>query len=401
MGLFNQFPFTNYHGLNLDWMINKITENAKSITETNKNLEETNNNISDLSNTVNAIPGVSPTPSIITVGKTGCLFTKISDAVEHAKTYCTNDNRVLIVVAPGNYSDHINLAPNPGIDMIGYGAVITSDGTPYPECALYTAGKGTFAGIEFVNSSSYAVHVEVQGLSDIIAGNLTFIDCVFRSVNNFGLGVGMGSPMSLICKNCYFYTNSGYHCLYIHNKPTADNPCTAEFDNCNFSLGGGGVAQIDDAANLAGIGNNAYLILTFTNCKAYLDAQNWLRFRYQSDGDDYPAIKQGTNIILRGCYNNNIASLTYYDDQTVTVFSIYSRTLGNQYMSVLTTDRLNRSYNINSVENITLAGVTTSNLVFANSGSSSAVSADLSSNAQDTYTGYTVYKISPTKMQTN
>ena len=401
MGLFNQFPFTNFHEMNLDWMINQINENAKNISITNNNLENTNNNVSELTNRIDAIPPATTTPSIITVGANGCRFSKISDAVEHAKTYCTVDNRVLILVAPGNYIDHINLAPNPGIDMIGYGAVITSDGTPYPECALYTAGKGTFVGLEFVNSSSYAVHVEVQGLSNIIGGSLTFTDCVFRSVNNFGLGVGMGSPMNLICKNCYFNTNPGYQCLYIHNKPTADNDCTAVFDNCDFSLGGGGVAQIDDAANLAGNGNNAHLILTFTNCKAYLDAQNWMRFRYQSDSDDYPAVKQGTNIVLRGCYNNNIASLSYYDEQMIVVFSQYCKTAGSQYMCVVTNDRLNRSFNINSVDSIVLAGVTASNLVFSNSGNSSAISADLSNNVQDTYTGYTAYKISPTKMQTN
>ena len=401
MGLFNQFPFTNFHEMNLDWMINQINENSKNITTTNANLAKTDNNVSVLTNRIDAIPEATTTPSIITVGANGCRFSKISDAVEHAKTYCTPDNRVLIVIAPGNYVDHVNLAPNPGIDMIGYGAVITSDGTPYPECALYTAGKGTFVGLEFVNSTSYSVHVEVQGLTGIKTGNLTFIDCIFRSTNKSGLGVGMGFPMNLICKNCYFITNPGYQCLYIHNRPSADNPCTATFDNCNFALGGAGAALVDDAANMANAGTKAELYLTFTNCTAYLDAQNWMRFRYQNGNDDYPAIKQGTNIKLRGCHGNNIASLSYYDEQQLTVFSQYCKTGNNQYMTVLTTDRLNKSYNINSVASITLAYVTASDPVFSNSGNSSAVTVNMSDTAQDTYTGYTIYKISPTNKQTN
>ena len=35
MGLFNQFPFTNFHELNLDWLINTVkTEEAKTAENT-------------------------------------------------------------------------------------------------------------------------------------------------------------------------------------------------------------------------------------------------------------------------------------------------------------------------------------------------------------------------------
>ena len=47
MGLFNQFPFTNFHEMNLDWLINEVKTNEKGIYDNKTNIEKINKEIAE------------------------------------------------------------------------------------------------------------------------------------------------------------------------------------------------------------------------------------------------------------------------------------------------------------------------------------------------------------------
>ena len=59
---------------------------------------------------------------VLNVSKDNEGFNSIGDAVAFAENYCTEENRVLIEIGPGEYREAITLLGNPGIDMVGAGA---------------------------------------------------------------------------------------------------------------------------------------------------------------------------------------------------------------------------------------------------------------------------------------
>lgn len=322
MAWYNQFPWTDFHQLNLDWIIKEIKTNSDNIAQNDADIERLVALIDNIS------PGLSQS-NYVTVGKAGAMFTDINSAVDFVKKYCSQSNRVAIVIYPGEYIADIDLAPNPGIDMIGIGKpVITSASTGYPHTALYTAGQGYFEGIEFVGTVAYGVHVEVQGLSGNMAGYTTFRNCRFTSPNGSGLGAGIGLGNYLACYDCEFSSPTGQYGLYLHQYPGADSPVTATFVSCNFALSGSGVARIDDAANNYG-GHSAPLVITFKDCISYNGAENIIEF-HKTDSEVYNGIYYGSNITLRSCEGNTHPALEHYINETYLQWATCS-SLGTTY----------------------------------------------------------------------
>lgn len=313
------FPWTDFRGVNLDWIINqlkgftsKINANTSAISAESAARASAD---SELQRQLNSIPGVAPYPTIITVAKSGGQYNTINAAINHAKTYAKNTNRVAIVIDGGTYIEDIDLIPNPGIDLFGFGTTIQSASTGYPHTALYTAGQGFFRGITFVGTSTYAVHVEVQGHEGQTSGLTLFDNCQFYATANSALGAGLGQYCSMRCKNCLFNTPAGVYGAYVHNYPGADSPVTCEFDNCNFSTGGGGALKIDDSASMFSPGSVASMVISIRNCTAYTDGANIVEFRKTNDGVTYKGVLTGTNIFFRDCHGNNADSLTYMQGQ--------------------------------------------------------------------------------------
>lgn len=52
MGLFNQFPFTNFHEMNLDWIINQIKNNTNDIKTNSDNIKTNTENIEKIENEI-------------------------------------------------------------------------------------------------------------------------------------------------------------------------------------------------------------------------------------------------------------------------------------------------------------------------------------------------------------
>lgn len=322
MAWYNQFPWTNFHELNLDWVMKQIQQNQNNI----------NLILSQIGDSSGGEGGTGTLQlNVLTVGKSNAMFTTINKAIEHARSYCNSvNNRVVIVVYPGTYNEDITLVPNPGIDMVGLGRPkIVSTNSGYPQTSLYTAGEGYFQGLEFVaNGSTYGVHVEVQDVAGLSGGNIVFESCRFTNTNGSGIGAGLGMGNNLICNNCEFSCDAGAYGAYVHNYPGKDDAVSAVFTNCNFAMGSGGCIRLDDAAKIYG-SNVAPLYVTFFGCSVNTGVQV-IDFRYSSYTDTYNGVYLGSNISMVNCGNCNHPALLYYVNETYYQWTVTS-TLSNTY----------------------------------------------------------------------
>ena len=253
--MWDMFPYTDLHNLNLDWIITEVKKVSETTALTSAQIEVLNSSVDRLKKIVdydapliaqildelnkNGIH-IETQPSFITVGKRGCMYTTINDAVSAARAYCSTTNRVAIQIYPGAYTESINLAPNPGIDLIGIGdvTIIKPTETKYPNMCLFTAGQGTFSDLTFKNNDAnapYCVHYEVQGLEDYCRNTkCEFINCTFyNTATGTGVGCGGGCTDTLSFINCIFRSISG-SAGYFHNHPTLTQHFELILKNCYF-----------------------------------------------------------------------------------------------------------------------------------------------------------------------
>lgn len=259
-------------------------------------LADTNERIDDL---------VEESSRILVVG-TGAQFSTINEAITEARTFCTPTQRALIFVLPGDYNEQIILRPNPGIDIVGYGARIKGQYS-YPNCCLYTNGKGTFVGLYFENNyeNAYAVHIERD--TDDTAGAMKFYDCDFVSMQYHGLGCGMTGGSELHLRGCRFYSYSNVEnsaALYLHNSQDSNQSTqTIYVVNCWFESRTFDV-RIDDACNIHG-GTNSPLRCYFFNTAGSSYKVRFFNASYSvANASHY---QPGPNVTLRGGGNADIA----------------------------------------------------------------------------------------------
>ena len=193
MGFFKNFPYTNFHEMNLDWVLKEI-ENLKKYIENytavnrvayagiwditkqypqwalvtsgdstylsskpvpvgvaidnteywilladlDPRIAGIIQNLSVLNNQVTVLPTATST-KFFTVNKNGgAMYTTISEAVNAAKQIATKTDRVVVCVYTSDYEEQIELLGNPGIDIVGIGKVTVHGTEAYPNSTLHT-----------------------------------------------------------------------------------------------------------------------------------------------------------------------------------------------------------------------------------------------------------------------
>lgn len=236
---FNIWPYTNIHELNLDWILQKVKDNE--------------NNIKTLFSEVAEIGGsqvLEPSHVFVVQQNNSKYYNTINEAITEARKVCSASRRALIVVLGGTYWESINLAPNPGIDIIGYNAEVRApEGTQYPNTALYTCGTGFFSGLSLyaTQGSAYSLHYEVQSYEGVVDRATTvFNDCTFNGVSDNGTysaGIGGGVADKLYFYNCRFESSGS--AIYCHNHPTGYSRFDMFFFGCSINGWSGFAFSID------------------------------------------------------------------------------------------------------------------------------------------------------------
>lgn len=319
--MWDNFPYTDLHNLNLDWIITEVKKVSESSALNTAQIAVLNSAADRLEKIVdynapliaqildelnkNGIH-IETQPSFITVGKRGCMYTSINDAVSAARTYCSTNNRVAIQIYPGVYTESINLAPNPGIDLIGIGdvTIIKPTETTYPNMCLFTAGQGTFSGLTFKNNDAnapYCVHYEVQGLEDSCRyTKCEFINCTFyNTATGTGIGAGGGCSDTLRFINCTFRSISGVS-AYFHNHPVNSEQFELTLKNCYFE-------SVANYAMTVDCYKKGYFII-IANGNAYYPEGKTLTLNTLSALGATPSVTHyvpsDSYIVFRGCGGN-------------------------------------------------------------------------------------------------
>lgn len=249
---------------------------------------------------------------VLNVSKDNEEFNSIGDAVLFAEKYCTEKNRVLIKIGPGEYYESIILLGNPGIDMVGAGieeTFIVSDAS-YPNAALFTTGEGYFEDISFksIVNDTYAVHIEA--ITNPKSGTISFVNCRFFGSNHAALGAGLGNGITLYFDGCEFVSDfNGVCSFYLHNHPLEYGIEYVIAKNCEF-INYGGIATIvvHNVNHLAYPDNYAesQMFLSFENC--YVD--NNVMFEDKYGCFDYLPTN-GDIQLLESSQGNNIEGLNF------------------------------------------------------------------------------------------
>lgn len=320
--MLENFPYTDLHNLNLDWIICKMKEVSESSKLTAEQITALQSSVKRLENITsydapliaqildelnkNGIH-IETQPAYITVGKRGCMYTTINDAVNAAKAYCTISNRVAIQIYPGTYTESINLAPNPGIDLMGVGdvTIIKPTDTLYPNMCLFTAGQGKFSGLTFKNNDAnapYCVHYEVQTLEDNCRNTTCeFINCTFyNTATGSGVGCGGGCTDTLRFISCTFRAVSGT-AAYFHNHPVNAEQFELTLKNCYFE-------SVSNTALTIDCYSKGYFVLSATS-NGYYPAQKTLKLNTLAALGATPVITNyiptDSYIVPRGCAGNS------------------------------------------------------------------------------------------------
>ena len=293
----------------------------------------TKTDVAELSAVIAKVPLKSE--RVVTVGKSsGFSYNSVTDAVNYAKTICSKEERVMIVIFPGVYNASINLNPNPGIDIIGIGKPqISNPGFTYPQACLNTSGTGFFSGIYFFNGidGTYAVHIEhnANGSAEE-TGTTRFENCDFINTKNASVGAGLSKSSEVFFENCRFYTTksaSEIASAYFHNRQLdGAGAQTLHLWNCQFK----GITQdirIDDSLTFGGLSGTSRIDLDIRNCTG---STNKCIFGTKNNAFT-PTAERCSNIrLLDTCKNNSLLALNSDTKNRIAISKNVSVTSYNQ-----------------------------------------------------------------------
>lgn len=338
-----KFSFNDLEGEGTSGDISNIAVNGFSRpvkdTEARTSLSAMSQSLESLSDALNLTVGNSHS-NILIVAKQNARFNTINEAINYAKTYCSQYNRVTIVIVGGGnilYEESIDLDNNPGIDLLGVGSPRIRSSVAWRYSTLRCSNSITCEGIIFENyySPQSGEHAGYGLHADPITGEQIYINCRFLSDHNSGAGLGMGNNGSATFINCEFLGTNG---VYLHNNPGNEiHNQWCRFYNCTFrgSSGNPGI-RVYDAAYATNTNYVSEMGLIFANCTGY--PSDRVQYLYDnthsvnyipSTGKSVSSVPSSNIFLVSSSISPGIVGVDY--DRNV--FQLYSKTesYGNAY----------------------------------------------------------------------
>lgn len=253
---------------------------------------------------------------VLTVGH-GCKYTKINDAVDAMRNLIIEGmpaNTIpLILIYPGYYDESVNLLNCPNIHLKGVGdrdsVVITATQEVYPDSPIHVSGSAFIENITMIGSGSYSMHYEYQ--NGPTSGNVIFNNCKFISNAYSAAGIGMGPECSLSFYNCEFVSTGSPAAgvFFFHNYPYDANNMEINLYNCDIfdtDLSDIHTIRWDDVSRST-TSEAGKSILNFRTVNTFV-FPNTFEFQ-QYDGSYAKSVVSGNNGALSYSTGNNVIAL--------------------------------------------------------------------------------------------
>lgn len=195
MGLFNQFPFTNFHEMNLDWLISKMKELEASNKYINENIEKL------VLDNIDKIAGIVSIQSVKTYGAIGDGIANDTEAFAKA----LNENDILYIPIGTYYLTDLNLK---GKTLIGANSFRNYYSRNCKSSCIKISGdvgiENTFLfNMEFKSSDTeYAISDKFFIKDSGTTANSLFMNCSFfgyKGISNFNFILGISDCLISQC----------------------------------------------------------------------------------------------------------------------------------------------------------------------------------------------------------
>ncbi len=213
MGLFNQFPFTNFHEMHLDWIINEIKKLDASNKYINENIEKL------VLDNIDKIAGIVSIQSVKSYGATGNGITDDTEAFAKA----LNDNDILYIPTGNYYLTNLNLK---GKTLIGANSFRNYNTRNSKSSCVVISGdaviENTFLfNMEFKSSDTeYAISDKFFIKDSGKTVQSLFMNCAFygyKGISNFNFQLGISDCLISQCEyGIYGITDSFITDSYIY-----------------------------------------------------------------------------------------------------------------------------------------------------------------------------------------
>lgn len=367
MGLFDQFPYTNFHELNLDWIVNQmsaqkdlvekidehVTEVDQHVTEVDRHVTEVNNNVLNVDEHIDAKVTESTakiTPPLVTstvqkMSDDGTLLansvfnvvmhgadntgvTDSSDAIQY-----TIDKYHFAFIPNGLYKLSKSLIVDSGCVLIGQSAIDTilsfsSQHGILTKDFFNKFGTGTEAGIygftianlhlTGANSSTAGNGIAVYGYHYTITNCFIekFVTGIYSEYNKSTGFAPTGSTMESVISHCLIQRN-------VTNAIVYTGPSDSRIEDVDFSNSPYGIVfNINDTSWAYGtkaINCHGYRI-TAAGCYSVKDNITLVNCVGESslNGVDI----EGSRIVLSNCsfYNNDTCGINFKNGRDISIF---------------------------------------------------------------------------------
>ena len=238
MGVFNHFPYTNIHELNLDWIIRELGEVKKkedlvdeAVESSKENADSAQQSADDAELTLNILKGTIVTPEMFGAIGDGVTddSSAIEDALDSGKTlYLTKRYKAEL-----SYTGDVTITGNPDSEIIG---------------SLAVTGDVDISNIKLTKSSS------TNFLFTANHGKLYANNCVFDgNGDDIFSCVQLNSTVLATVKNCKIFNSTGRNGIAISSSSNVT------VENCYItSIYGPGIQTFDICNNIRILNNFVY-----------------------------------------------------------------------------------------------------------------------------------------------